>query len=285
MAAWLTLQIRKHSEVLLALPAIIWLLFFFFAPLLIVLVISFMSRGLGGLPEFPLTLDHYERTLTTFSSVLQRSIWIALLTTVICALVGYPMAFFIATRRRRWVRQLALFMIILPFWTNFLVRTYAWRMLLSREGLINEIFLSLGLATEPLQLLNTEFAVLIGLVYGFLPFMVLPIYASVERYDFRYTEAAYDLGAPPWLMFIRVMLPITLPGVLAGCALVFIPAIGAFVTPDLLGGKQGLMIGNLIQSQFSGTGNLPLGAAASTILMALVMIGLLFYARVEKREQ
>jgi spermidine/putrescine transport system permease protein len=183
------------------------------------------------------------------------------------------------------VRQFALFMVILPFWTNFLVRTYAWRILLGREGTINEILLKLGVISEPLQLLNTEFAVLIGLVYGFLPFMVLPIYASVERFDFRFVEAARDLGANDWHTFWRVVLPMTLPGVIAGCILVFIPAIGTFVTSDLLGGTRGLMIGNLIQNQFRGTGNMPLGAAVSTVMMVLVMISLMIYVRFVRREQ
>jgi spermidine/putrescine transport system permease protein len=193
--------------------------------------------------------------------------------------MGYPLALFIRTRQSAVLRRLALFLIILPFWTNFLVRTYAWRMLLGREGVINNVLQTFGATGEPLQLLNTEFAVMVGLVYGFLPFMVLPIYASVERFDFHFVEAAFDLGANKWQTFWRVMLPMTLPGVLAGCVLVFIPAIGAFVTPDLLGGRQGLMIGNLIQSQFGATGNLPLGAAMSMVMLSLVLIPLVIYVR------
>lgn len=284
MATWLTVQARKSSGFLLALPAILWLGLFFILPLIIVLIISFMSRGAGGAAELPFTFSHYDRVFTVFDSVLRRSVWIAFLTTVICLIVGYPLAFFIKTRRTTLGRQFALFLVILPFWTNFLVRTYAWRMLLGREGIINTALLRIGLVSEPLPLLGTEFAILLGLVYGFLPFMVLPIYASVERFDFRYIEAANDLGANAWNTFWRVVFPLTLPGVIAGCILVFIPTIGAFVTPDLLGGPRGIMIGNLIQRQFGGTGNMPLGAALSMVLMAAVVLALLVYMRFADRE-
>ncbi|GAB4524726.1 MAG: ABC transporter permease [Anaerolineae bacterium] len=283
MAAWLTVQMRKHNGFLLALPALLWLAIFFILPLTIVFIVSFMTRGTGGSAVLPLTLDNYERVFDVFDGIFIRSIRIAFVTTLICLVVGYPLAFYIKTRKSNFARQFALFLVILPFWTNFLVRTYAWRVLLGREGTINEMLLSSNLISEPLPLLNTEFAVLLGLVYGFLPFMVLPIYASVERFDFRFVEASRDLGANDWHTFWRVVLPLTLPGVVAGCILVFIPALGAFVTPDLLGGTKGLMIGNLIQSQFRGTGNLPLGAALSNVLMALVMVALIVYLRFVSR--
>ena len=205
------------------------------------------------------------------------------MTTVVCLLVGYPLAFFISTRQRRLVQQVTLFLVILPFWTNFLIRTYAWRILLGDEGTINGVLISLGLISEALPLLNTQFAVLLGLVYGFLPFMVLPIYASVERFNFRYVDAAQDLGANDLRTFWRVVLPLTMPGVLAGCALVFIPSVGAFVTPDLLGGTKGLMIGNLINNQFGGSGNMPLGSALSIVMMAVVMLSLLVYVFANRR--
>jgi spermidine/putrescine transport system permease protein len=263
----------------LALPAILWLGIFFIAPLIFIIFISFMSRGAGGVAELPLTLEHYERTFDTFSPVLIRSIWISVVTTAICLLIGYPLAFFISTRKNALFRGITLFLVILPFWTNFLVRTYAWRIILGTEGTLNSFLLSIGLIQEPLSLLNTETAVILGLVYGFLPFMVLPIYASIERFDFKFVDAAHDLGANDWKAFWRVVLPMTLPGVYAGCALVFIPSVGAFVTPDLLGGTRGIMIGNLIQRQFGGSGNMPLGSALSVIMMAVVMISLLFYVR------
>jgi spermidine/putrescine transport system permease protein len=165
-----------------------------------------------------------------------------------------------------------------------LIRTYAWRILLGDQGTINSLLISLGLITEPLQLLNTQFAVLLGLVYGFLPFMVLPIFASVERFDAKFVDAAHDLGANDVRTFLRVVLPMTLPGVLAGCALVFIPSVGAFVTPDLLGGTKGLMIGNLINNQFGGSGNMPLGAALSIIMMGVVLLSLLIYIFANRQE-
>lgn len=274
----------RQDGVFLAAPTILWLVIFFVLPLAVVLVFSFMSRGRGGVAIMPFTLDHYQRTFGVFFIILQRSIGLAALTTVVCLLVGYPLAFFISTRRRRIVQQIALFLVILPFWTNFLIRTYAWRILLGEEGTINGVLLSLGLISEALPLLNTQLAVLIGLVYGFLPFMVLPIYASVERFNFRFVDAAHDLGANDVRTFTRVVLPLTLPGVLAGCALVFIPSVGAFVTPDLLGGTKGLMIGNLINKQFGGSGNMPLGSALSIVMMAVVMISLLVYVFADRRE-
>ncbi|MCY3867541.1 MAG: ABC transporter permease [Chloroflexi bacterium] len=276
-------QMRRNG-VFLALPTILWLVIFFVLPLAVVLVFSFMSRGRGGVAIMPFTLEHYQRAFDVFFIILQRSIGLAALTTIVCLIVGYPLAFFISTRRRRIVRQITLFLVILPFWTNFLIRTYAWRILLGEEGTINGVLLSLGLISEALPLLNTQFAVLIGLVYGFLPFMALPIYASVERFNFRYVDAAHDLGANDVRTFLRVVLPLTLPGVLAGCALVFIPSVGAFVTPDLLGGTKGLMIGNLINKQFGGSGNMPLGSALSIVMMAVVMISLLVYVFANRRE-
>jgi len=269
----------KWGAAFLAFPAAFWLFFFFILPLFIVLVVSFLSRGQGGVAILPPTLEHYERTFGVFSPVLWRSLQIALVTTVVCLLIGYPLAFFISTRRSTAARQIGLFLVILPFWTNFLVRTYAWRILLGDDGTINGFLMNLGLIGEPLRLLNTPFAVLVGLVYGFLPFMVLPIYASVERFNFRFVEAAHDLGANDWRAFWRVVFPLTLPGVFAGSALVFIPSVGSFVTPDLLGGTRGLMIGNLIQKQFGGSGNMPLGSALSIVMMAVVMISLLLYVR------
>ncbi len=283
MPGWL--RRGRENGSLLALPTVVWLLVFFVAPLVIVLVISFMSRGRGGVAEMPFTLGHYQRALGVFSIILWRSIGLAALTTVICLLVGYPLAFFISTRRRRLAQQAALFLVILPFWTNFLIRTYAWRILLGEEGTINGLLLGLGLVSEPLKMLNTQFAVLVGLVYGFLPFMVLPIFASVERFNFRYVDAAQDLGANDFRTFLRVVLPLTMPGVLAGCALVFIPSVGAFVTPDLLGGTKGLMIGNLINNQFGGSGNMPLGSALSVVMMAVVMLSLLVYVFANRRDQ
>jgi len=277
-------QRSQLSGFLLALPTIIWLGLFFLLPLVSILVFSFMSRGQGGAAvfpptaEYPFTLQSYnDMFFGSYNRILIRSLNIALITTVICLIVGYPLAFFISTREKKWVQQVALFLVILPFWTNFLIRTYAWRIILGQEGTLNSFMQWIGIIEEPIQMLNTEFAVIVGLVYGFLPFMVLPVYASVERFNFRFVEAAHDLGANDWTTFWRVVFPMTLPGVIAGTALVFIPAIGAYVTPDLLGGTRGLMIGNLIYRQYVGSGNVPRGSAFSIVLIGMVVLALIFY--------
>ena len=280
----------RENGFFLALPSILYLGLFFVLPLVIVFVVSFTSRGKGGVPiipptiEAPFTFEHYDRALGVFSSILWRSVGLAGFTTAVCLAIGYPLAFFISTRRNRRFQQLCLFLVILPFWTNFLIRTYAWRILLGEEGTINSLLLSIGLIAEPMKLLNTQFAVLVGLVYGFLPFMVLPIFASVERFDFKFVDAAHDLGANDIRSFFRIVLPLTLPGVLAGCALVFIPSVGAYITPDLLGGTKGLMIGNLINNQFSSSGNMPLGSALSIVMMGVVMLSLMIYIFANRQE-
>ena len=262
----------------LASPTVFWLGVFFVLPLLLVVVVSFMTRAQDAGGMLPFTLQHYERTLSVFSPILWRSLRIAVLTTFICLLLGYPLAFFISTQRSAVARSFCLFLVILPFWTNFLIRTYAMRTLLANEGTINGILLDLGLLLQPLRLVDNQFGVLVGMVYGFLPFMVLPIFASVERFDFRFVDAAHDLGANDWRAFWRVVLPLTLPGVLAGSALVFIPSVGAYVTPVLMGGVRGLLIGNLIARQFGGSGNMPLGSAMSVVMMSVVLgIALLYW--------
>ncbi|MEZ4629851.1 MAG: ABC transporter permease [Deinococcales bacterium] len=270
---------EKPKGALLALPAALWLGLFFLLPLIFVLVASFMTRGQGGSPVMPWTLENYQRTFGPFGVVLWRSLGVALWTTFWCLLLGYPLAFFISTRRSGRTKQLLLFFILLPFWTNFLVRTYALQTIIGKEGFLNSALQAIGLISEPLSIIYTPFAVILGLIYGYLPFMVLPIYASVDRLDFHYVEAANDLGANDWNSFWRIIFPLTLPGVVAGCMLVFIPAIGSFVTPDLLGGTQGTMIGNLVQRQFGGRGNIPLGSAISIVMMMMVLIGVIIYLR------
>lgn len=265
---------------LLALPAAFWLLMFFLFPLIIVIVVSFVQRGRAGTLIYEWTIENYKYVHNTYWEILWRSIVIAFRTSFICFVLGYPLAFFISTRRNVHVRNISLFLVILPFWTNFLIRTYAWRVLLGTDGTINRFLLNIGIIDEPLQLLFTGNAVMLGMVYGFLPFMVLPIYASIERFNFRLVEAAHDLGANDLIAFLRIVFPLTMPGVVAGWILVFIPAVGAFVTPDLLGGRNGIMVGNLIQRNFRGTGHWPRGAATSIALMVIVVIGLTVYMTV-----
>ena len=214
----------------------------------------------------------------------ERTFVLSALITLICLALGFPIAHLLATLPLRY-SNLLMILVLLPFWTNFLVRTYALITILQRDGLLNGLLQSLGVLAEPIQMLFTPSAVMVGLVYGYLPFMILPIYASVERLDMRFVEAAHDLGANDWRAFWRVIFPLTLPGVVAGCILVFIPAIGAFVTPDLMGGTRGLMIGNLIQSQFGGRGNIPLGSAISMVLLVVVFVGVLVYTRWGQQEE
>jgi spermidine/putrescine transport system permease protein len=267
----------------LASPGTLWMVVFFVVPLLMVLVVSFLTRGRAGVIELPLTLEHYARVFQLYLPVVWTSVWISVVTTIICLIVGYPLAFFITTRKQAWVRNLALFLVILPFWTNFLVRTYAMQTILAREGLINELLASLNF--EPVTLLYTPTAVLIGLVYGYLPFMVLPIYAAAERFDFKFVSAAHDLGANDWKAFWRVVFPMTLPGVVAGCILVFVPCLGTYLTVELLGGESVLMIGKLINDQFVSDRHFPRGSAVSMALLALVMGALILYVRYGNQER
>jgi spermidine/putrescine transport system permease protein len=234
-------------------PGVLWLIVFFLVPLLIVGIVSFATRGTYGGIRWDWTLKQYVRLVSTdghfdplYLNILLRSIWIAFASTAICLLLGYPFAYYLARRPERW-RNALLLLVMIPFWTNFLVRTYAWMFLFRTEGLINTVLQGLHLTDQPLAMLYNEQAIIVGLVYGYLPFMVLPLYASIEKFDFTLYEAASDLGAGPWLFFRRVMLPLTMPGILAGSILVFIPAAGAYITPDLLGGAKIQMVGNVIQ--------------------------------------
>src|SRR4051794_23336989 len=279
--SWLFRRPRAQVWALLA-PGGFWLVLFFLAPILIVLVYSVMPRGIYGGVEPGFTLEHYARFFDPlYLDVLQRTFLWSLACTLICLLIGYPMAYVVA-RSRRW-RNLLLLLIVVPFWTSFLVRTFALIFLMRDTGLINDWLLRLGLIPKPLTILYTPTAVMVGLVYGFLPFMILPIYASLEKLDFSLLEAAEVLGARPWSRFQQVTFPLSMPGVVAGCLLVFIPALGSFLTPDLLGGAKQMMIGNLVQNQFSSARNWPFGSAASFIVMALVLGAVMLYLRVRDK--
>ncbi len=265
-------------------PGALWLMFFFLLPVMILFTYSFMPKGLYGGVEWGFTTEHYVRFFEPlYLTILARSVVEALVTTVLCLLLGYPVAYVI-TRAGEW-KSLALFGVILPFWTSFLVRTFAMIFLLRDTGLINTLLLWSGLVSEPLPLLDTPFAVLVGLVYGFLPFMVLPIYSSLEKLDLTLLEAAEVLGARPSSRFFRVTLPLSMPGVVAGCLLVFIPSLGTFLTSDLLGGAKTILIGNFIQNQFTGARNWPFGSAASFVLMAMVLVAVLIYLRIRDADE
>jgi spermidine/putrescine transport system permease protein len=280
--AWLHSRPTARAWVLVA-PGGFWLLMFFLAPLVIMFVYSLMPRGIYGGVEPGFTLEHYRRFIDPlYLEILTRTFAWAIACTAICLVLGYPVAYLVA-RSGRW-RTLLLFLVVLPFWTSFLVRTFAMIFLMRDTGLINTWLMKLGLIGEPLTLLYTPFSVMTGLVYGFLPFMILPIYASLEKLDPSLLEAAEVLGARPGARFRQVTLPLSMPGVIAGCLLVFIPALGSFLTPDLLGGAKQVMIGNLVQNQFSAARNWPFGSAASFIVMAMVLAAVMLYLKIRDRE-
>jgi len=286
---------RRTRGILLA-PALTTILLVSILPLSITLIYSFLKPGsYGGVEwsfsteayvQFLFERDIFEDTLAFHTAYLQifgRSILLALVATLGALLLGFPTAYFIATKPREQ-RNLWLFLITLPFWTNLLIRTYAMLLIVRDEGVINIALMKLGLISEPLAILYTDKAVFIGLIYSYLPFMVLPLYASLEKLDFRLVEAAYDLYASRLKVLRRVIIPLAKPGIVAGCILVFIPGLGAYITPELLGGGKKLMIGNMIAIQVGSSRNWPFGSAAALILMSLVMVSLLIYARSSGRE-
>ena len=263
----------------LAAPGLLWMGLFFLAPLALVFAISFASRGTYGGIVWEFTAANYlDLWHPLYGKILGQSLWYASLTTAICFVLGFPLAYTIARSPARW-QPLLLLLVMLPFWTNFLVRTYAWMIVLRQDGLVNGLLLALGIVDAPLEFLYTPTAVVIGLVYGYLPFMVLPLYVAVERLDPLLVEAAWDLYASRWAIFARVVVPLTMPGIVGGCVLVFIPSIGSFITPDLLGGARSMMIGNLIQHEYLVVRDWPLGSAVSFVLMAIVMAAVALYYR------
>ncbi|HUS06684.1 MAG TPA: ABC transporter permease, partial [Bryobacteraceae bacterium] len=238
----------------------------FLAPLGIVLLYSLRTRGVYGGVIPPWTLENYTRLLDPlYGWILLRTLAMAGSATAACLLLGFPLALFISRAGRR--KNLYLQLVILPFWTSFLVRTYAWMFLLRDTGLINTALQAMGVIHQPLPLLYNDAAVLLGLVYGYLPFIVLPLYATLERLDPALLEASADLGAKPWSTLVRIVLPLCFPGFRAGAILVFIPCLGAYLTPDLLGGGKSVMIGNLIQNQFTTARDWPFGSAISLAMM------------------
>jgi spermidine/putrescine transport system permease protein len=254
---------------LLLAPLVVWALAFVIAPAVIMLVYSFGVRGsLGGVNFETLTLANYAGVIDpVYLRIVIRSIVFAAITTALCLAMGYPVAYLIGRADMRW-RNLLLMGVMVPFWTSFLIRTYAWVTILKSEGLLNSLLLQMGLITEPFEMLYTNGAVILGLVYTFLPFMILPIYSSVEKLDGALIEAALDLGAGPMRAFSRVVVPLTSPGIAAGVLLVFIPALGIYAVNDIMGGGRVDMIGNIIENQFKGNArNWPFGAALGTTLL------------------
>jgi spermidine/putrescine transport system permease protein len=282
---------RTRKNWLLSAPALLVLAFAASGPLLIVLVYSFLSAGEYGGVVWKFSTDAwfnvvfyrdiFDGTVELAGAhmlILWRSIELSFFTMLTTLLVGFPTAYFISTRPRK-TRSIWLFLITIPFWTNLLIRTFAILEVIRNEGLINTALLLFGIINEPIQMLYTDFAIMVGMTYVFLPLMVLPLYASMERLDFSLVEAAYDLYATRYQVLRRVIIPLVKPGIIAGSILVFIPSLGAFVTPRVLGGGKKMMLGNLIELQFGAGRNWPLGAALSITLLGLVMIALLIYVR------
>ena len=265
------------------LPARLWMGLFFAAPLVIVCGYSFLTRGEYGGVEQPWTTENFTRLADSlYLAILWRSVWIASLATALCACFGFPLALFISLAGRR--KNLYLQLVLLPFWTSFLVRTYAWLFILRDTGLVNTVLMRIHLIASPVQFLYNDGAVLLGLVYNFLPFFVLPMYATLERLDPALLEAAADLGARPSATLRRVIIPVSAPGFVAGSVLVFIPCLGAYLTPDLLGGGKTVMLGNLVQNQFTTARDWPFGSAASLILMlaSAILLAILMRSRMAR---
>ena len=277
---------RFALNVLLS-PTLFWLIFFFTIPLVIIFVYSFLDRGKFGGVVWEFQFENYIRFADVlYIKIFIRSFYIALITTLICLLMGYPMAYWMASQPPKR-RSTYMLLIMLPFWTNFVVRTYAWRMLLARQGQINQLLIALKLFTKAQAptYLNTNGAVVMGLIYVWVVAMVLACYASISGLDRSLLEAAQDLFANPVRTFLRVTLPLTLPGIVSGSILVFVPSFGAFVTPDMLGGGKTDMVGNLISQQFGEAMDWPFGSAISAILMIVMLFGTVLYFRSLRREE
>ncbi|WP_417210274.1 ABC transporter permease [Antarctobacter sp.] len=283
----------------LLLPAWVTLGILVLAPVTMMLIYSFLTKEFRGGVIWEFSLAAYDQFFFdrglfgddpakiewTYILIFWRSIWQAGAATILSLVIGFPTAYFIATRPAAQ-RTFWLFLVTIPYWVNLLIRTVSMKFLLRDQGPLNEALMGIGIISEPLSIVNTNVAVQLGLFYSYLPFMVLPIYAAVERYNFTLSEAASDLYAPRWTVLRRILLPSVKPGIVAGCILVFVPSMGSFLAPDLLGGAKNFMIGSLIEEQFKGNaGNWPFGAAASMILLTLVLIILLALARQQRKAE
>ena len=251
-----------------------WLVLFVLIPNLMIIITSFLTRDEANLIELTFTFDNYLRLLDPlYAKVMLHSFYMAIVATILCLIIGYPFAYIVAKMPEKW-RPIMLFLVIVPFWTNSLIRTYGLKIVLGTQGILNKALLDIGLIDAPLRLMYTETAVMIGLVYILLPFMILPLYSAIEKLDDTYIEAARDLGANKFQTLTKVILPLTMPGIIGGCLLVLLPALGMFYISDLLGGAKNLLIGNVIKSQVLNARDWPFGAATSialTIAMAIML--------------
>jgi len=260
-------------------PGAIWIGLLFAVPLFLVLALSFGHVDDFGRGVYGFEWSNYQAVFdSTYVPVLVRSVSYALITVILCLLIGYPVAYFIARFGGKY-RYVLIAALVIPFFVNYLVRTYAWVALLADEGLVNNWLIDLSLTDAPIQMINTPYAVIGGLVYGYIIFMILPLYGSIERMDRSVIEAGKDLYGSPFRTFIHVTLPATQPGILAGCVLVFLPAVGDFVSAQLLGGPDTYMVGNLIQDQFFAASNWPFGSALTVVMMLFLAIWMVIYLR------
>jgi spermidine/putrescine transport system permease protein len=275
---------KPRATLLMMLPGLAWLVLLMVVPCLLIFGLAFFERGVyGGIDYGVRTLDNFRRAGDPlYTTILLDSGRIALTATLVAILIAYPAAYAISRATPRWQAPL-LILVILPFWSNYLIRTYAWMVILNREGVINSLLTRLGLIDQPLNILYNEFAVVLGLVYNYAPFVILAIFASLQRLDPSYAEASRDLGAGSWTTFRRIVLPLTLPGVAAGGVFVFVLSIGNFITPDLLGGGRLQMVGNLIYDQFLTARDWPFGATLSIVLIAVMMVVLFGQALAVRR--
>ncbi|NBL89601.1 MULTISPECIES: spermidine/putrescine ABC transporter permease PotB [Proteus] len=273
---------RKLFQNIVITGVVGWLMVFVFLPNIMIIATSFLTRDDANLVEMVFTLDNYYRLFDPmYAEVLLHSINMAVVATLACLLLGYPFAYFLAKMPKK-IQPLLLFLLIVPFWTNSLIRIYGLKIFLSTKGYFNEFLLWIGLIDKPLRIIYTPEAVVLGLVYILLPFMVLPLYSSIEKLDKPCLEAARDLGANKFQTFIRIIIPLTMPGIIAGCLLVMLPAMGLFFVADLMGGAKNLLIGNVIKSQFLNIRDWPFGAATSICLTLVMGLMLFVYYRAVK---
>ncbi|TOK52792.1 spermidine/putrescine ABC transporter permease PotB [Vibrio parahaemolyticus] len=259
-----------------------WLTLFVLVPNLMIIGTSFLTRDEANLIELTFTFDNYLRLLDPlYAKVLMHSFYMAIIATLLCLIIGYPFAYIVAKMPEKW-RPLMLFLVIVPFWTNSLIRTYGLKIVLGTQGILNKSLMAMDIIDKPLRLMYTETAVMIGLVYILLPFMILPLYSAIEKLDNTYIEAAKDLGASKLQTITKVILPLTMPGIIGGCLLVLLPALGMFYISDLLGGAKNLLIGNVIKSQVLNARDWPFGAATSIALTIAMAIMLYAYYRAGK---